>query len=276
MTMQYPPLIERLDRQTVEDSVRARIQTLLPQWQPRPAGDSRYQAAIAHADAVYALRVYLNARAASQLISFASGEDLDAIGAFIGVQRGNGQGDDAYRSAIIAQNQASKPGTPEYLDAQIATAAPAVFDHSFALQSNRDVWIYVLSSDSGSALYGTPAATLITALQTYVNDESRRLISDNYVVQTPTITGYRVEADITGGNQPTILAMLRGYAQTLVRLGGGVTRAGYIRAALNAGASNASITLKQADNSALPGGAVDLAPVKDSAYSVRDNHITAV
>ena len=274
MTMQYPPLIERLDRNTVRDSVRNRIQTLLPDWQPRPAGDSRYQAAIAHADQVYALRVYLNARTAGQLISHAQGADLDALGVLVGVERSNGQTDALYRQAIIDTNLASKPGTPEYLSAQVLAAGGSiVFDHSYALQTNRDVWIYILSSDSGSALYGTPSANLISTIDAYVNDDSRRLISDKYVVQTPTITEYQVDVDITGGIANSVAARLRGYAQTLTRLGGGVNAAGYIRAALNAGASNASVTLKQADGTALPGGAVDLAPVANAAYAVRDANV---
>ena len=284
MTMQ-PDVVERLDHNQVRASVRNLIQRYLPSWQPRPAGDSRYQAALAHADAVYALRVYLNLRGKAQTISGATDADLDDWGTFFDVPR-NGRLDDDYRQAIIDSNRASKPGTKAYLGAVITGTSVNIFDWSYLTHDPDNtsttpaagtIRVYILSSDSGGNLFGTPNAALRTTVQTALNSDDEpnpKLISDTYEVLAPTITRYRVEVDATGGVNNTIASRLRGFAQTLTRLGRGITVAEYIAATLSYGASNATVTLKQGDGTALAGGAVDLAPVANAAYAVRDSDIT--
>ena len=284
MTM-YSPIIEELNLQQRRDAIRDRVQFYLPQWQPRPAGDSRLQAVYGHADEEHLLLAHLNQRVHAQTFSGSSGADVDDYAARFGITR-NGRTDDELKAAIVSYTESSQAGTIEFTDRVIRAVSGSIFDWSHLIHDPTSptttppagtVRIYILSSDHGSALFGTPTATLRTAVQTALNADTgddAKIISDTFAVAAPTITEYRVEVTITGGQANAIASRLRGYAQTLTRLGQGVTAAGYIRATLNAGASNATVTLKQGDGSALAGGAVDLAPVANAAYAVRDANVT--
>ena len=275
MTMQYPDIIDRPSRQDLVNQLIERLRGPegYPRWREREAGDAIQVFADAAGTIIYLGRQYANARIASQLLPWATGQGLDDLGVILGIARTAGQSDADYRQVLTTRPALTAAGTEDWYDEH----ARAVDSRVIAVQSTSpsagSVTVNILSSEDEGGVPGTPSAGLPTVVQTYLRQTDLQLVGSTVTVTAPTIREYRVACDATvpaGLTLAQVQVALQAYSRTILDIGTAVTRAGYSAAALAAGATNAVVTLQDAGGTAQPG---DLAAVAGTAYSVRPARI---
>ena len=255
----------------------ADIQSVAHLWQPRET-DPLYQGAESMAAYGFALLSFLNNRSISLFLPQMSGADLDNLAALFDIERGT-RDDAQLRNAIMTEPRARiVVGTEDAIEYFTTQASDAIIDVSLDVQSNRDVWVYILVNDSitppATLLMGVPSDALRTAVQTYINNRSRKSIIDNYIVQRPTVTRFygAVSVVLLAGVNPTTTTLqintdLQDFLTANFRLNRRVARSDITTLISNIDeVDTVDLTRLTLDNTVMTRPTADIAAVEHTAF----------
>lgn len=210
------------------------------------------------------LRQRVNDAARAVMVAYASGADLDQLGALVDVERlvitpadpttGTpevDESDTALRQRIVLAPQGYSVAGPEGAYVFFAKSAdPTVQDVSVATPTPGTVQVTVLGTDAT----GMPTAAALAAVAARLNTANIRPLTDNVVVQAATALDYTLAATITfvpGYDQATALAQARAglaaYLAANFALGAAHTLSGLSAAMFVTGVKNIAITSPTAD-----------------------------
>jgi len=212
------------------------------------------------------VRQRVNDGAHAVMLAYASGSDLDQIGANYGVARltitpadntktppapAVMEADTAYRDRIrLSLYSRTTAGPVNQYRFYALSADPDVLDVSITSPNPGDVVIAVLSR-TGS---GVPAQPVLDAVMAVCNADDVRPLTDHVLVQAATIIDYSVAAALTvypGPDPVTVqanaLQAVTDYCAAHHALGHDITRAGLIAAATVTGVQNVTLTTPAAD-----------------------------
>jgi len=209
-------------------------------------------------------RQTFNDDAVSRLLAFATGADLDHLGALVGVARliltpadpetnapAIFEDDDTFRDRIANGTEAFSVAGPEGAYVALARGAhPDVLDVSAISPDAGEVLVSVLSRVGT----GTAAPDVLNAVRARLTAEDTRPMTDEVTVQSATIIPYAVTARYrteAGPDASVVDAdmMRRGlaYAADQKRVGRNITTDGWIAALRVSGVSKLTLTSPAAD-----------------------------
>lgn len=212
------------------------------------------------------LRARINDAARAVMLAYATGADLDQIGANYGVTRltitpANTaaippiaavlEADADFRARILLSLAALSVAGPQDAYLYHAQSADARVAHVTAQSpSPGEVLITVLARTGD----GTPPADLLTAVAAALNDKSVRPLTDHVTVQAPTIVPFVVTATLStypGPDASVVLAQaqaaLADYLASVRRIGYDITLSGIYAALQRPGVHRVTLTSPAAD-----------------------------
>jgi phage-related baseplate assembly protein len=212
------------------------------------------------------LRQRINEAARAVMLAYATGADLDQIGANYGLERfvldpGNPSAippiaptrepDDDFRERIqLVFDGLSVAGPTKAYIRHARSADPRVADVTVDSPAGAEIVITVLSRDGD----GTAPPDLLDAVETALSDEEKRPVGDRLTVQSAEIVGYTVEATIhcpAGPEREAILAAsiasFNAYKTALRRLGRDVNRSAVYASLHVSGVTKVVLTEPAAD-----------------------------
>jgi phage-related baseplate assembly protein len=143
------------------------------------------------------LRERINNSAKANLLAFAGGDDLDYLAEFYGVERQEGETDDAFRLRIKARIAAfSNAGSKEHYRFHALSSSPHVKD---ALASSPDPGVVKISilSDLEN---GQASEELLEIVRNYINRDDIKMLTDTVQVVGCNVISLDVIAEIAASN----------------------------------------------------------------------------
>ncbi|MDB5725004.1 MAG: baseplate assembly protein [Novosphingobium sp.] len=257
-----PTIVEQLSFEAIKASMIADLQARDSVYDALVESDPAFKQIEVFAYRELMLRQTFNDRARQLLVAYATGSNLDHLGAIFGVARlvlveaseGVDQVlelDDAFRGRIILAPESYSCAGPE--DAYVYHARRAsgdVLDASATSPTPGAVVISVLST-AGS---GAASGGLIADVAAIVAARNIRVLTDNVTVQSAAIVNYTIEAEFTLFDGPDSEVVLAAAAQALAayqvvsrKLGRDHNRAGINAALCVAGVQNLNLIHPAAD-----------------------------
>ncbi|WP_031236730.1 baseplate assembly protein [Asticcacaulis sp. AC460] len=196
-------------------------------------------------------RAKANDDAKAVMVAYATGADLDNLGALFQVTRLEGELDDRFRRRIVLAPDGYSVAGPESAYIYHALSASLdVLDATATSPEPGEVIVTILSAIGNGAASGG----LIATVQDALSSQTVRPLTDQVTVQSATIVNYAVAATVytyDGPDSSVVLAnaatRAEAYRQSLRKLGRDVTRAGYTAAMMADGAQNAVLASPVAD-----------------------------
>lgn len=259
-----PDLIEPLSYETIYAQMLARLKSFLPDFDDSLESDPAVR--VLQVAAWFRLldRQRVNDAASAVMVAYATGGDLDNLGALVGVPRLENapadpdtatpavmEADEDFRRRIVLAPEGFSVAGPggayifralgadgDVLDASAISPDPAVVE------------VYVLSRT------GTGAASpgLVAAVDAALSADLVRPIADRLTVQSAGIVDYAVDADLTTFDGPDPAVVVAAAGQSLAawiaaqnRIGRDITRAGIIAALMVEGMQNVDLASPAAD-----------------------------
>ena len=248
-----PAVIETIDFEAIVQSMRDDLVARLPEivgvidLESEPA--RKLIEVFAYREVL--LRARINSAARATMMAYATGTDLDHIGAMFGVERllvaaanpsaapptaAVYEGDDDFRRRIqMALEGFSTAGPTGAYTFHALSASGSVKDAGVTSPEPGEVLVSILARE-GDGLAGPE---LIETVEAALNDEDVRPLCDSVTVQSATIIEYQIEATIfvdPGPDRSTViaasLAAAQAYAAAQHRIGRDITISG-IHAALH-------------------------------------------
>jgi phage-related baseplate assembly protein len=143
------------------------------------------------------LRERINNAAKANLLAFASGDDLDYLAEFYGVERQEGEVDDAFRLRIKAKIAAfSNAGSKEHYRFHALSSSPHVKD-ALASSPNPGVVKISILSDSED---GRASEDLLEIVRNYINRDDIKMLTDTVQVVGCNIIPLDVIVEIAASN----------------------------------------------------------------------------
>ncbi|MCK3658546.1 hypothetical protein A4G18_07430 [Pasteurellaceae bacterium Pebbles2] len=155
------------------------------------------------------LRSHINEKAKAVMLAFASGSDLDNLGALFGVERlliraedlsqnpiieAEYESDDRLRNRIqLSLESVSTAGSRGSYEYHTLTASPLVKDTTISSPTPGTVLVTLLSNQEK----GIADQALIQTVQTALNSETVRPLTDTVQVQSAQIVEYQINATLT-------------------------------------------------------------------------------
>lgn len=259
---QLPPLIVRQSIAELLAARRAAYLAVNPEWIADPS-DPASEPIDAVADVEYRIMQRFNAGVVQLSAATSEGGNLDVLAGNVGLARAAEEADDSLRRRIAAHQ----------LGANIATM-PALLTACLSRPGIADVYAAQPLNGQDFEVHVRAVEDDRKELETWLNDDTRRLAGWTYTVSIATAT--RIYAGIVvtynssvtplGDLRPAVEAAVKAYTDSL-----GINQAAHINrfeaAAINAGARNATITLGTAP---APSGVVDLPASASGYYHVQD------
>jgi phage-related baseplate assembly protein len=143
------------------------------------------------------LRERINSAAQANLLAFASGNDLDYLAEFYGVERQEGESDNAFRLRIKARIAAfSNAGSKEHYRFHALSSSPHVKD---ALASSPDPGLVKISilSDSED---GQASEELLGIVRNYINRDDIKMLTDTVQIVGCNIIPLDIVVEIAANN----------------------------------------------------------------------------
>ncbi|BFU61857.1 baseplate assembly protein [Rodentibacter abscessus] len=212
------------------------------------------------------LRERINNAAKSVMLAFASGSDLDHLGALFGVQRlvireedltvqppiyAEYESDDRLRKRIqMSLDRLSTAGSRGSYKYHALSASPLVKDVTISSPKSGTVQVTVLSTENN----GQANNELLGKVDKYLNAEEVRPLCDTVQVKSAQIINYQIEAELV--LFPSVIehivldnanATLLSYIQKQHHLGLDITRSGIFAALHQEGVQNVRLISPQND-----------------------------
>lgn len=263
-----PVVIERKDFETILAEIKAWLTAREPGLEPILDLESEPISKVLEAWSYreMLLRAEFDDAGRGNMLAFATGAQLDHLAAFYGVtrqvvQEGNGsaippvpellEDDTRFRSRVqLALEGFTTAGPRGSYVFWGLSASPRVKDIGVESPAPGQVLITVLGADGD----GTPAATVLTAVETQLNDEDVRPLTDQVVVQAATIVAYDLAASLTlyGGPDAEVVRQaaedaVTAYVTEHHRLGHDITISGLHAALHQPGVQKVTLAAPAAD-----------------------------
>ena len=265
-TLTAPNVVEALDFETIFSAMLADLQARDPSFTALVESDPAYKILEVAAYREVLMRQRVNDAARATMLAYALGADLDQIGALFGVPR----------LVITPANPSAVPPVAAVMESDadfrrriqlalegFSTAGPEGAYVFHALGASRDVLDASATSPSpGQVLIsvlsrtgnGAASAGLIAAVNTALNADNVRPLTDSVTVQSATIVNYTVTASIytyPGPDSAAVMAAanaaLTEYIDSMHRIGKDVTRSGIFAALHQPGVQRVNLTAPSSD-----------------------------
>ena len=259
-----PSVIEPLDFETIYAEALAQFQALFPAFDATVESDPVVKILQLFTYRELVLRQRVNDAARAVMPAYATGSDLDALAAIMGIERfildpgdpGEGipptlESDDDFRRRMVLAPEGFSVAGPEGAYIFHALSADGdVLDASATSPDPGEVVVTVLSR-SGD---GTPDAGVLAAVDARLNSATVRPLTDLVTVQAADVVDFTVTATLhyyAGPDSALVraeaLARLDAWLANIRRLGRDVTRAGIIAALHAEGVQNVTLASPAAD-----------------------------
>lgn len=261
-----PNVVEALDFEAIFSAMLADLRARDVTFTALVESDPAYKILEVAAYRELLIRQRVNEAARGVMLAFATGADLDQIGANYGVQRllispadnttipptpAVWESDDDFRARIQLSPEAytTAGSSGSYVYHGLA-ADGDVKDVQAVSPSPGAVTVYVLSR-TGTGSAGVDLLATVTAA---LNDETVRPMTDQVTVMSASVVNYAITATLTmyPGPDPdvvlqTAIDAVTAYADAQHRIGYDVTRSGIFAALHQAGVQNVNLTSPSAD-----------------------------
>lgn len=261
-----PDVVEQLDFEVILAEMVADLQSRDPVFSALLESDPAYKILEVAAYRELLIRQRVNEAAKAVMLAFATGSDLDHIGANYNVARlvidpGNPdaippipptyESDEEFRSRIpLSLESYTTAGSEGSYVYHALSASGDVKDASAVSPIPGNVVVYVLSRDGD----GTAPSDLLDTVNETLNAERIRPMTDNVTVQSASIVEYAITAQLylyPGPDQDVILeaaiAAAEDYASAVHRIGYDVSISGVMQALHRPGVQRVELTLPSAD-----------------------------
>lgn len=260
----FPQVIEPLDFEAIYAAALAQFQVYFPAFDATVESDPVVKLLQLFAWRELVLRQRINDAARAVMPAYATGSDLDALAALVGVERfildpgdpendvpATLESDDALRRRMVLAPEGFSVAGPSGAYIFHALSADSdVLDASATSPDPGEVLVTVLSRTGD----GTPDPEVIAAVEARLTATGVRPLTDLVTVQAATIIPFTVEADLTflpGPDSGVVLAtaqaQLDDHLAAVRRLGRDITRAGIIAALCPEGVHNVDLVEPAAD-----------------------------
>lgn len=244
-----PTVVEALDYETIRAALIADTQTLLPTWDATVESDPAVKVLEVAAYRELLIRQQFNERALQCLLAYATGSNLDHLGALLGVSRLTGELDATYKARIqLAPDAFSVAGPESAYEYHARSADSTIADASVTSPSPGVVLVSLLSASGDGTATPEQIAHVEAALS------GARPLTDQVIVQSATIVPYTITAALTlfdGPDGDVVLANAQSATDAYVAnarlIGRDINRASIFAAIGVAGVSNVALTSPAAD-----------------------------
>ena len=245
-------IYDEIDPDEVLAQLISDMQALDPTWMPATTDPLRLTFSVL-AGHLTRRNIYFNARARGAFSDDAVGADLDGVCITFGVRRATSELDEPLRRRrdthmdAIGRSANYAAYMAETLDAD-ATIADAVVTLDIAPNEGR-VIVNLLSTAAASEsradnLLGVPAASVVTAIQTYLRDPVRLRVGDERIIaRAATPTEYRIAVLMSPATaEAAARQAIYDYIDAHRRFGATLRASNLATAIENAGAAFADVT----------------------------------
>ncbi|XAI96267.1 tail protein [Microcystis phage Mae-JY29] len=241
-----PEVVETLDFEVIFAAMLADLRMRDPVFDALVESDPAYKVLQVAAWRELLLRARVNDAARGLMLAFATGGNLDQIGANKGVVRLEGESDTDFRKRIqLSPEGYTTAGSEGAYIFHGLSADPDVKDIQAVSPEPGEVVIYVLSRTGD----GTAAAPLLAAVDAALSADTVRPLTDQVTVQSADVTTYAITAELTiyPGPDAEIVraaaeAAVTAYAAAVHRLGYDVTLSGLYAALHRDGVQGVALT----------------------------------
>ena len=233
-----PDVIEPIDYEEILGEMKARAIELEPDLAPVLDLESEPAGKVLQVCAYYIMlaRARVNDAGKAVMLAFATGSDLDHIGAMFGVARFPEEGDSAFRERVqLALEGFSTAGPIGAYIFHTRSADARVKDVHVHSPEPGKVVVTVLSHEAD----GTPADDLLAGVAAALNADNVRPLTDTIIVEAASVLTYEVEAVLHLFGEPdarivraAAFEATNAYVQDTHKLGRDVTISG-LHAALH-------------------------------------------
>lgn len=255
-----PNVVEPLDFETILAEMIADLQERDPTFTALVESDPAYKVLEVCAYRELLLRQRVNEAAKAVMLAYATGDDLDQLGANVNVERRTitpadpdavppvpavMESDEEFRARIQLSPEAYTTAGSEGSYVFHALGADAdVKDVQPVSPTPGVVVVYVLSRTDD----GTASESLLNKVDATLNSETVRPMTDQVQVQSANIVPYTIEAELTMHPGPDATVVLQSaidavteYAETQRRIGYDVTLSGLYHALHQPGVQNVNL-----------------------------------
>lgn len=244
-----PTVVEALDYETIRAALIADTQTLLPTWDATVESDPAVKVLEVAAYRELLIRQQFNERALQCLLAYATGTNLDHLGALLGVSRLTDELGATFKARIqLAPDAFSVAGPESAYEYHARSADSTIADASVISPSPGVVLVSLLSASGDGAATPEQIANVEAALS------GARPLTDQVIVQSAEIVPYAITAALTlfdGPDGDVVLANAQSAADAYVTaarlIGRDINRASIFAAIGVAGVSNIALSSPAAD-----------------------------
>jgi phage-related baseplate assembly protein len=188
-----PTIIEALDFETILGEMIADLQARDPSYTEILESDPGVKILEVAAARELILRQRVNDALQATLLRYAAGADLDNLAAFYAVTRLEDENDEALRARVIERIMGSSTaGGAAWYRFAAMSASPLVKDAAVSSPAPGEVLVNILSSQGN----GTPSSGLLSTVNTALQSDSVRVITDALTVAGATINTVPVTAQV--------------------------------------------------------------------------------
>lgn len=188
-----PEIIEPLDYETILAAMIADLQARDPSYTEILESDPGIKILEVAAARELILRQRVNDALQATLLRYALGGDLANLAAFYGVTRLEGEADESLRLRTIERIMGSSTaGGAAWYRYQALTSSPLVKDAAVSSPNPGEVLVSILSTQGN----GTPSSELLSTVNTALQSDSVRVITDVVTVAGATINTVPVTAQV--------------------------------------------------------------------------------
>lgn len=297
-----PDVIENLDFEIIYQELLSQFSIAMPGWTAELESDPVVKLLELAAYREVHLRARINDAAKAIMLAYATGYDLDQLGANYDVSRLDGEDDARFRvriqqgyhllaaaGPINAYRQHALAASADIIDVDVWSESPGQVTLSVLARELRPVSEVTASQVStGLVLFGpaeqkmayvmaeTDSPSLLRVLRA-VNAEDVRPLTDSVIVRAPVVREFTVQAVLEvlpGPDVDLVLTQrkqsLLSFAQSMGRIGYDITRAGIIAALMGPSVKNVRLVSPLADIECQRG---EIAVMMDTQVEVEVVHV---
>jgi phage-related baseplate assembly protein len=244
-----PTVVETLDLATIRAEIIAELVATAPTFNATVPSDPAVKLIDVVANRELLLRQKFNERALQLFLAYATGTNLDHLGALLGVARLTDELDDDFRYRIqLAPDSFSVAGPETAYKFHALSADATLSDASATSPAPGEVLVSLLSATGNGTATPSQIATVLAALN------GKCPLTDLVTVQSGQIINYAITGQLTlfdGPDATTVLAAAQANADAYVaaarKLGRDINRAAILAAICVSGVSNVALPSPAAD-----------------------------